>query len=172
MLCGVFVSVRTRRHNFRAILAYVQYSRFFKLWFYLYLADILTGYFYSWRSYRMILARLRIKHGVKRRWVAYIIRGHQIWNICTYYYSLRWLKYRFKMMGLYRRGDSSLTPIDIVRNCIKVSYSDIHVHVCTACSLSTHHVCTCMISIVQLDLEGSWVIVLSGRSWWLSTSWK
>jgi hypothetical protein len=63
------------------------------------LDEILTRYFHSWSPYRLIVARLRVVHGLRR--------------------SLRWLKQQFKRLELYRRSNPFLTPVAIVRNSIQ-----------------------------------------------------
>lgn len=93
------------------------------------MVDLLRSYFHLWRLYRLILARLRIIHGVKRRSVrlSLVTNGPNIPVMytlqCWYFYdlySMRWLKYELKRLGLKRRGWTSLTPIPVVYNCIQV----------------------------------------------------
>ena len=61
--------------------------------------DILVSLFHSGRPYKLILRRLDRIHGINR--------------------SLRWLKLKFKELGLFRRP-RTYTPECIVMNCIKV----------------------------------------------------
>ena len=99
--------------------------------------DILTGYFYCWRPYRLIVARLRAVHGIRRRFVLGIeLLGREQRAINPVYSvpptvmallyhkirhcSLRWLKQEFRRLNVHRRKNNSLTPVAIVRNNIQV----------------------------------------------------
>ena len=70
---------------------------------------------WSWRPYKLVLARLREVNGLERR---YIHTKNTALVIIFMPFSLSWLKERLKLLSLSRRTE---LRAGIARNCIRVS---------------------------------------------------
>ena len=81
--------------------------------------DLLLSLFLSWRSYKLILLRLKEVYGINRGYNILIAWLDALLWSAVRINRLTWLKEQFQRLGVSRRGN--YTPDGIILNCIKVN---------------------------------------------------